>query len=141
MKSPILMTPFTLAQRFEGVSEVRGAIDNPLIMAMLRLDSEWPEHDEVPWCSAFVNYIAWLCRLPRSRSLQARSWLRIGETVASPEVGFDIVVLRRGPAPQGHVGFFAGFDGPDVLVLGGNQRNTVMTVPFPISSALDYRRL
>ena len=51
------ITPFELAQRFIGVKEVPGTTDNPQILAMLKLDGEWPEHDEVPWCSAFVNYI------------------------------------------------------------------------------------
>lgn len=66
---------YDLAQRFNGMNELPGTLDNPQILAMLRLDTNVPEHDEVAWCSAFVNYIAWLLRLPRSKSLMARSWL------------------------------------------------------------------
>lgn len=69
----IEMTAFDLAQRFAGAAEVAGSASNPQILAMLRLDEKWPEGDDVPWCSAFINYVAWLLRLTRSKSLQARS--------------------------------------------------------------------
>src|SRR5690349_11439842 len=119
---PIEITPFALAQRFIGTKEVGGAVNNPLIMAMLQLDATWPANDEVAWCSAFVNWIMWILRQPRSKALNARSWLLVGEAINDgyAEVGCDIVVLKRGgpdqPGPevidaQGHVGFFAGFDG------------------------------
>lgn len=44
------ITAFDLAKRFIGVKEVKGLVDNPQIMTMLKLDDEWPQHDEVPWC-------------------------------------------------------------------------------------------
>ena len=72
------ITAYDLASRFIGIKEVRGSVSNPQILSMLRLDSSWPKGDEVPWCSAFVNYPAWLLRLPRSKSLRARSWLEVG---------------------------------------------------------------
>ena len=91
---------FQLAQRFIGQRELPGTDDNnPVIMSMLHVDGAWPKDDEVPWCSGYVNYIAWLLRLPRSKSLRARSWLNVGEVVGSIEdadVGFDVVILKRG---------------------------------------------
>ncbi len=51
------VTAFDIAQVFIGETEVSGGMDNPLILAMLRTDNKWPEHDEVPWCSAFTNFI------------------------------------------------------------------------------------
>ena len=57
------VTAFDLAQRFVGVKEAPGSADNPQVLAFLKLDDEWPERDEVAWCSAFANYIAWLLRL------------------------------------------------------------------------------
>lgn len=140
------ITAFDLAQRFIGIKEVPGTGDNPAILAMLKLDGDWPEHDEVPWCSAFVNYVAWLLRLPRSKSLRARSWLEVGVPIelseAKPE--FDVVILNRG-GPQdasiieapGHVGFYAG---PGHL-LGGNQGNSVSVAAFDPSRLLGVRRL
>jgi hypothetical protein len=71
------ITTFDLAQRFVGISEGPASATKPQVLAMLRLDQKWPKGDDVPWCSAFINYIAWLLRLPRSKSLLARSWLLI----------------------------------------------------------------
>ena len=149
------MNHYDIAQRFAGTSEVSGATANPMVMAMLKLDADWPEDDSVPWCSAFMNFICWLCRLPRSKSLRARSWLAIGRPVSwqgpivEAAVG-DVVILQRGkgeqPGPEvldapGHVGFFAGFEGDKVLILGGNQSDTVKISSYAASRILGMRRL
>ena len=146
------VTAFTLAERFIGTKEVGGQVDNPLILAMLKLDNEWPENDEVPWCSAFANYICWLIRLPRSKDLRARSWLNVGKGISLDEAepGYDIVILKRGtgdqPGPEvikapGHVGFYAGRMGDFIEVLGGNQGDTVKISRYPKSRLLGVRRL
>lgn len=146
---------FEIAHRYVGVAEIAGEMDNPLVLAMLRLDASWPQADEVPWCSAFVNWIAWHLHLPRSKSLRARSWLEVGLPVSAEEAepGGDVVVLQRGggdqPGPEvleapGHVGFFAGFseDGASwVHVLGGNQGDRVSVSPYPAGRVLAYRRI
>jgi uncharacterized protein (TIGR02594 family) len=148
----IEITAFDLAQRYVGVGEVAGSASNPQILAMLRLDQEWPEGDDVPWCSAFMNYIAWLLRLPRSKSLRARSWLLVGRPLSLEEAaaGFDVVILKRGksnqPGPDvieapGHVGLFAGREGNRILVLGGNQSDAVNVKGFPANRLLGIRRL
>lgn len=148
----IQVSAYELAQRFVGIEEVPGATSNPQVLAMLRLDAAWPEGDHVPWCSAFTNYIAWLLRLPRSKSLRARSWLNVGEVVRLEEAaaGFDVVIFKRGsgqqPGPEvidapGHVGFYAGVDGKNILVLGGNQSDTVGIAPYPKAKLLGVRRL
>ena len=148
----IEISAYDLAQRFIGLTEVSGPLFNPQILAMLRLDGSWPEDDSVPWCSAFVNYIAWMLRLPRSRSLKARSWLGIGEIIQieNAEPGFDIVIFSRGsgsqPGPEvldapGHVGFYAGMDGEDIMVLGGNQNDRVSISVRPKSRMIGIRRL
>lgn len=152
MRTPVQLTAFSLAERFLGTEEVEGAISNPQITAMLRLDNRWPTGDDVPWCSAFVNYVAWLLRLPRSKSLAARSWLAVGETIEpmNAKVGFDVVVIKRGAGPQpgpevlkaqGHVGFFAGLQGQTIMILGGNQTDMVSIQPFNIDRLLGIRRL
>lgn len=159
MRGPV--TPYTLAARFVGMEEVEGTVSNPAILAMLRLDARWPTGDDVPWCSAFVNAVAWLLDMPRSKSLAARSWLRIGTPVSLEDArpGFDVVVLKRGgghqPGPEviegatGHVGFFAGqtftsLQAPGahrIKVLGGNQGDSVSVAEFPANQVLGIRRL
>ena len=147
----IEISAFDLAQRFIGVSEVVGTAANPQILAMLRLDDKSSADDQVPWCSAFVNYVAWLLRLPRSKSLRARSWLLVGQSVSldEAEVGFDVVILKRGsgaqPGPDvidapGHVGLFAGREGDEILVLGGNQSDSVNVSRYPSNHLLGIRR-
>lgn len=139
-----MTTPYMLAERFVGIKEVPGTGDNSQILAMLKLDHTWPEHDEVPWCSAFVNYIAWLMRLPRSKSLMARSWLDVGVPIPSfkAKPGYDIVIISRGNNPRlGHVGFFSSIVDFNVNILGGNQSNTVSVAEFDSDRILGIRRL
>jgi hypothetical protein len=109
------------------------------------------------WCSAFATGIATLGGLPRSRSLRARSWLKVGTAVeltkaAAERTGFDVVVFKRGPDPQpgpevedapGHVAFFEGLsvDGQRVFVVGGNQSDGVTQTWFPAKDVLSVRRL
>ena len=142
---------FDLAQRYVGIKEVGGTVDNPTILAMLRLDNEWPQNDEVPWCSGFMNHICWLARLPRSKSLMARSWLTVGKgiTLDQAEPG-DVIILKRGtgdqPGPEvlkapGHVGFYAGRFAGFIEVLGGNQSDTVKISRYPAKRLLGIRRL
>ena len=140
------MTAFEMAQRFVGeVSEGPGAIDDPFIQWCLASCGFGPNSpDETPWCSAFVNRIAWLLRLPRSKSAAARSWLTVGQPIdlAQAVVGYDVVVLSRGINPtQGHVGFFAGLEGKTVHLLGGNQSDGVTVAAFPVARVLGVRRL
>jgi uncharacterized protein (TIGR02594 family) len=135
------MTAFDLAQRFVGVKETPGATSTPLVLAMLQLDGDWPKDDAVPWCSGFCNFVAWLLRLPRSKSLAARSWLEVGRPITLEEARAesDIVVLERDGG--GHVGFFAGLANEQVLLLGGNQKDAVNVSAFPRARVLGVRRL
>lgn len=147
----IEITAYELAERFIGIKETPGLMDTPLVLAMLRLDAAWPAHDEVPWCSAFANFICHLLRLPRSKSLSARSWLSVGHVtdLRDAQAGFDVVILSRGsnaPGPDvldapGHVGFYAGREGDRVYLLGGNQSDSVSVAPFASSRVLGVRRV
>ena len=60
------------------------------------------------------------------------------------------MILKRGgsnqPGPEvikatGHVGFYAGEEGNNVLVLGGNQSDAVNIRPFPWNRVLGIRSL
>ena len=94
----------------------------------------------------------WLLRLPRSKSLRARSWLLVDKSLSlkEAEIGFDLVVLKRGsgnkPGPDvidapGHVGFFAGLESTKIFVLGGNQSDAVNVSRYPSNRLLGIRRL
>ena len=146
------VTAYSIAQRFVGIKEVPGSTANPMILAMLQLDDKWPKDDSVPWCSGYINYIAWLLRLPRSKSLRARSWLNVGIPVKleDAQVGFDVVILKRGggnqPGPEvinapGHVGLYGGRSNGGVLILGGNQGDSVSTQIFDTDRILGIRNI
>jgi uncharacterized protein (TIGR02594 family) len=138
---------YELASRFIGLREVPGHVNNPQIMAMLQLDQSWPDSDEVAWCSAYVNYVAWLAGYERSKSLRARSWMLVGLESPYPQRG-DGVVLRQNlsdPGKEvveypGHAGFLDRI----VLkywVLAGNQNNEICVAPFDPRLVISVRRL
>lgn len=161
----IPMTIFDLADRYRGIKELPGALqNNPVIMAMLKLTkgadfSGWPKSDEVPWCSGAMNWWAWHLRLPRSYNLQARSWLDVGRPITLEEAvqANDVLILKRGSGkgtaaahirlpdgtwPPGHVTLFAGMQSATrVLGLGGNQGDTVSIASYPTSRLIGVRRL
>lgn len=146
------VTAYWMAERWIGLKEFPKKRSNPFVLGMLQLDQSWPEDDEVPWCSAFVNFVCWQLRKVRSKSLRARSWLLCGTPVAKElaKIGWDVVILaatgQNQPGPEiiaapGHVGFFAGYVEDHVYVLGGNQGNAVSVAPFPVASILGVRRV
>jgi uncharacterized protein (TIGR02594 family) len=140
------MTLFDLAQRLVGeVAERPGAEHHPFIVWCHGATTLGESSDEVPWCSSFLNRLAWWLRLPRSKSAAARSWLDVGEAIALEEAraGYDIVVFGRGNDERsGHVALFAGVDeAGQVRVLGGNQGNAVTMASFPREKVLGVRRL
>lgn len=142
------MTPLTnlyqVAARFLGTHEDPAPGKNaPLIVWWLSLCGLPQEPDETAWCSAFVNGVCFIANTARSQSAAARSWLTQGTIV--PDIMLagpgDIVVLQRGPAPQGHVGFYDHHDATSVWVLGGNQGNAVSVAKFARADVLGIRRL
>jgi uncharacterized protein (TIGR02594 family) len=150
----MISSPYALAERFVGTAEVSGHVDNPQVMAWLTADAAWPQNDEVPWCSGFVNWVCKIFRAPRSKSLRARSWLGVGTPVPLNEArrGFDVAIFKRGggdqPGPEvldapGHVAFFSAYEqgASGLYVLGGNQSNKVSVAPYLIDRLLGIRRL
>lgn len=147
------MTLYELTNRFGDLAEIAGEKDNGFIQwchSLVGLDPE--TSDEIPWCSSFLNGMAWILRLPRSGSAAARSWLDVGQPVPLSDAHFgDVVIFKRGPEPQpgpdvtrgapGHVGLFAGLHSEKVLVLGGNQNNRVSLAYYPARALLGVRRL
>jgi len=139
------MTLYDLAQRLVGeIQERPGTATHPAITWFHGTTSYGEADDSVPWCSSFVNWCAWLLRLPRSKSAAARSWLDVGVSVPLSEaaVGWDIVVFSRGSSPtSGHVAVFAGRDDDQVRVIGGNQANGITLAGYPSAAVLGVRRL
>lgn len=87
-----------------------------------------------PWCAAFLNKLLEQEGIKGTNSNRAISFLKWGKRTYKPKMG-DIVVMRR------HVGIFIGYskDGQSVLVLGGNQENSVRVSAYPKRKVVSYR--
>jgi len=132
---------FKVASEYLGLKEYPGAKHNKKIVQMFA-DSghSWVQDDETPWCAAFVGSVLNQIGVQGSGKLNARSYLDWGEETDEPEKG-DIVVYWRGSKDswKGHVGFFAGWDGDNILTLGGNQGNRVSIKPYHKNRLLGFR--
>lgn len=147
-----LQTHMETARRFLGLHELPGAAHEPFIQWCFSLCAGFGKDtaDEVPWCSAFMQGIAYIHGLPRSGKASARSWLGVGYAVeADRAMAGDVVILKRGtgdqPGPEvldapGHVGLLVGFKpGGLVSLLGGNQGDKVSIADFPVERILGIR--
>lgn len=129
-----------VAKAETGQKEVPGeAENNPRVLEYLATCGAKYKTDETPWCSAFANWAMIRAGKQGTNSALARSWLKWGEPIDEPRYGC-VVVFKRGTSNwQGHVGFFVRTEGDKILVLGGNQSNTVSIAPRAKSDLLGYR--
>ena len=73
----------------------------------------------------------------------ARSWEKLDTNLNIADAKFgDLVVFKRaGSSWQGHVGFYCGHDAEEVIVLGGNQSNSVNYSNYKLSQLTAVIRL
>ena len=131
------------AMDFYGLQEVAGEKHNPRILSFFELAGhKWVQDDETAWCSAFINFLAIRCGYESSGGLNARSWLKVGESMTIPTLGDIVVLWRDKPSSwKGHVGIFIKQDEHNVYILGGNQSNSVNISAYPAGRVLGYRQL
>lgn len=128
------------AWRELGQRERAGSPANTRIVAMYR-DAGHAQvvSDEVAWCAAFCGACLERTGLRSTRSLLARSYLQWGTQLTEPRLG-AIAVLSRGADPrQGHVGFWLGETDAEIVLLGGNQSDSVSVALYPKSRLLSLR--
>lgn len=129
-----------IARSKMGLSETMGlgSLNEFLAKGGTSIDAQ-----RTAWCAAFVNATLNMAGMRGTGSLGARSFLNWGEnTDADPAVG-DVAVLSRGDrdGPQGHVGFFQGYDEfGNAKILGGNQSDGVNVQSYDASRILGFRR-
>lgn len=105
-----------------GQTEVEGDVDNPRILEYFKATSYRAAHDEVAWCAAFVNWCLVQAGIKGTNSASAFSFMNWGVEV-KPCLGC-VAVIDYGNG-KGHVGFLVGWQGPNFVLLGGNQSNSV----------------
>jgi uncharacterized protein (TIGR02594 family) len=127
-----------------GVKEYPGNDSNhPRIQAYLAtvngLSTIEKSKDETYWCSCFINWCVEQAHINGTDSAWAKSWGNWRKAVApsSAQTG-DIAVFDRSSATStgGHVSIFIEADTAtgEVLVLGGNQSDSVRYSWYPIDT-------
>jgi uncharacterized protein (TIGR02594 family) len=98
--------------------------------------------DDEAWCSAFANWCMRQAGIRGSMGGLARSWLTWGGVCLAEPVFGAVTVLARPPNPNhGHVSFYVGEQGGELLLLGGNQTMREGTVKISsIVSVASYPR-
>lgn len=128
------------ASKHIGQKEIPGAQSNPWILSLWQLKDKWLGTDDskVPWCGAFVNHVLTKCGYATFRTyFRARDWAKWGQPIPKACVGCIVVFERAG---GGHVGFLLGQDKKgNLLVLGGNQADSVNIAAFDPNRVLAYR--
>ena len=136
-----------------GVAEVPGREHNPRILEYHATTSLHATADEVPWCSAFLNWVFASVGIQGTASAAAASWLFWGKKLDFPTFGSVVVLARAGltPAayeglragaegyPPAHVGIVVRDEGEWIAVVGGNQGDRVKVSKFPKARVIGYR--
>lgn len=119
-----------------GQHEIAGSRDNPRILQYHATTTLHAGHDEVPWCSSFVNWTLEKAGYKGTDSAAAISWAHWGDKVNGLGAAHegDVVVIRNRRTGQEHVGFFAKGGNGQFTLLGGNQSDQVKYSTFSTSS-------
>lgn len=154
---------YQVALREAGVHEVQGTLDNPRVLAYLAscpVAAREPDHDEIAWCSGFLNWCLREAGIKGTGSRAARSFLKYGTPLIQPVFGCIVVFSADARGPNaGHVAFYAQTLPPmvpsvpplvgrvgarasspaTIRVYGGNQDNQVCVASYPVARVLSYR--
>lgn len=142
MMLPQLLDPawLTIARGELGQREKPGVGSNVRILEYFEATRYQARRDEVPWCAAFVCWCLESANVRSTRSARAADyapWGQNGWLVPGAVVVFSKTDPDAGGS--GHVGFCAGLDGHEVLVLGGNQGDAVTLAKRPLSRIVSVR--
>lgn len=126
------------ARGYIGLREKVGSKSNPIIQSWIDELGFKGEDSTVPWCGLFMYHIFSSCGLecPKGPALST-NWLTVGSKLDAPAYGCVAVFTRKGGA--GHVGIIVGAEGKYLLVLGGNQGDSVSIIKIPKERAVGYR--
>jgi uncharacterized protein (TIGR02594 family) len=123
-----------------GFRGITGPKTNKQILKYFsELGIAWVKDDDTAWCSAFVNWVLMKAKIKGTGLLNARSFLNWGKKTDTPQMG-DIVVLWRESIKswKGHCGFYICDRGDTIMILGGNQDNSVSIKAYDKKMVLAY---
>lgn len=146
------------ARDFIGLREVKGILNEPLIMRMwATAHMSDVKDDETAWCAAFVGSTLESSGFRCTRKPNARSYCDWGVDVFESGALMvplgAILVFSRPPSEwMGHVAFAVGYNSDGmILALGGNQKDRVgidafdpgrvIAARWPVESRADLKML
>lgn len=142
------MHPIDLLRTLLGTKEIVGKLHNPQIQEFLescdniggRKDKKL-HADEVPWCSAIINWLAEQCDMEKTNNALAASWDRYNEDTGEWVEEGDIVTLAQ---PGRHVTLankrFNKKTAKTFEGLGGNQGNAIKVSTYSVSKIKATRK-
>lgn len=128
-----------VASKEIGQHEIYGPESNARITEYLRTCYPSGQRDDVPWCAAFVNWVVEQCNIVGTSVPIAKSFLHWGIAIPEFKEGCVVILSRGQESWQGHVGFALAQNEHDIMILGGNQRDSVNVTPFKNQEILGYR--
>lgn len=129
-----------IAEGERGVRRFDVGASNPRIVEYNNCTDLIGYDDKISWCSSFINWCMASAGIAGSGSALARSWLDWGESLEVPRYGCIVILTREDPGSwKGHVGFYLKHDATQIVLLGGNQLETVRELAYPLASVLGYR--
>ena len=129
------------ARQLIGLRETIGDKHNPILMSMLtdmgKYSGEsraWWADDETPWCGLFVGWC-----LGESDRYVIPEWFRAREWDDRRMTKLNIPAYGSIMVMPNHVGFVVGKNANgSIMLLGGNQNNSVSIAPFKANGNLGY---
>lgn len=140
----IIPSWLSFARRLIGTKEKIGPEHNPVVLkfwetAQIKFRVV---DDETPWCAAFVGAMLFSVGYPGTCSGMARSYSNSNLFIKIPDespIPIGAIAVFSSPSrgkTAGHVGFVEGQTPTHLLILGGNQGNSVSVAPFPRSNLI-----
>ena len=131
-----------IAEKELGQKEIKGDKDNPRIIEYHSSTTGKAQHDEVAWCSAFVNWVMQKAGYDGTKSAMAISWKNWGEKIQKPIYGCITIIDYSYKGEKfknsGHVAFAVGKDSKHITLLGGNQSDSVKYSHYKLSDVEKY---
>jgi uncharacterized protein (TIGR02594 family) len=133
---------YRVARQLVGIKEVPGPKADPRILELFQL-AGFPDatrRDETAWCAAFVGACLRLAGFSNKATLLAAGYLDFGQDLGrDPVEGCIVVTEPLAKGASGHVAFYVGEKGNDVILLGGNQHDSVKESHYPKKMVRSYR--
>jgi uncharacterized protein (TIGR02594 family) len=128
----------TVANGEIGEEEIAGPENNPRVLDYIAAvqSTRGVQDDEIDWASAFAEWSLNQVGIEGPQSMEPNAWLNWGQGITAPEEGCITVFSFKG---LGHVGFFVGEEGKNLIVLGGNQSDLVKTSRYAKKDVIGYR--